>query len=159
MRTSESIENISKALVAFEAEMEGVSKGAENPFFHSKYADLPSILQAIKPLLKKNKLAIVQGIINVGDSAGIVNVETRLIHEGGEWIEIDTPIYLQKFDPQACGSAITYGRRYSIQSLLSLSAEDSDAEDAMMRPTATKNAKQTTHNVSKVDPIPNQDLF
>jgi len=159
MRTSETIASISKALVSFESEMEAVHKGAVNPFFKSKYVDLPSILEAIKPLLKKNKLAVVQGVVNLGDGVGIVNVETRLLHDSGEWIETDTPIYLQKSDPQAVGAAITYGRRYSMQALLNLSADDDDGEGAMKRPTDPKKpVKDVKRDVQKVEPL-KEDLF
>ena len=126
MRTSEKIKEIGIAVIAFEAEMEAVHKGAENPFFKSKYADLPSILQAIKQPLEKHGLGIVQGVAE-GNNQSVIVIKTRLIHASGEWIETDTPVYLAKFDPQSTGGAITYGRRYSIQALLNLSAEDDDA--------------------------------
>ena len=110
--------------------------------------------------MEKNQLAIVQSVENVGDQVGIINVQTRVIHSSGEWVETDCPIYLQKFDPQSAGSGVTYGRRYGLQSTLNLSAVDSDAEDAMIRPTGTKaKGKKTDHVVNKVQPINDGGLF
>ena len=129
MNTSETVVEIQKALIGFQSEMESVKKGKINPFFKSKYADLPSILQAIKPHLAKWGLGILHS--STGDGLGILNVETRLVHMSGEWIETNMMMLVAKQDPQSCGSSLTYGRRYGLQSILSLSAEDDDGAGAM----------------------------
>ena len=54
------------------------------------------------------------------------------MHESGEWLESDgltmKPV---KNDPQGMGSAITYARRYALQSFLSLNTgEDDDGNNA-----------------------------
>ena len=45
---------IASALITFRSKMESVKKDAENPFFHSKYADLPSIIEGIKKPLQES---------------------------------------------------------------------------------------------------------
>jgi len=149
MKTSESIKAISVALVAFEAEVETIAKGAENPFFHSKYADLPSILEAIKNPLEKHGLAVVQGAIST--EAGL-QVETRIIHDSGEWIETTTPIGVAKPDPQGYGSAITYGRRYSLQAALNLSADDDDGNKASSPASQPTNRKPAPTRPQQTSP-------
>jgi hypothetical protein len=48
MKQSESITNLATALVAAQAEMGGAVKDSSNLFFKSKYADLTSVVRAIK---------------------------------------------------------------------------------------------------------------
>lgn len=128
MKTSESIKAISTALVKAQKEIKAVTKDAANPFFKSKYADLPAVIEAIKKPLNDNGIVFLQPV------DGEV-VRTRLIHESGEWIEDDGVkiICAKPNDPQAQGSAITYARRYGLMSFLSIPTEDDDAESAMDR--------------------------
>ena len=127
MKTSEKIEAISKALVLFSTAAPRVAKAAENPFFKSKYADLATILEAVRTPLAGAGLAVLQSV-SVEDSCLICT--TRLIHTSGEWIEGTAAVTPVKHDPQAYGSAMTYARRYGLQALLSLAAEDDDATSA-----------------------------
>jgi hypothetical protein len=128
MRTSEQTKNIMTALNSlpvFE-----IHKNADNPYFKSKYADLPEILKIIQPELKKVGLVLIQ---SAPMTDNVINVITRLMHTSGEWIEIDCCVPADKsgkLDAQTAGSAITYGRRYGINALLSLSAEDDDGNKA-----------------------------
>lgn len=133
MRTSENITNISAALLSAQKKIEAVKKGAVNPYFKSTYADLPSVMEACKKPLNDNGVVILQPII--GDF-----VETRLIHaDSGEWMSSRTRIVCKTDnDPQAYGSAITYARRYGLQSMVFLSAEDDDGEGAMNRQTEAR---------------------
>ena len=48
MNTSETIEELAKALVKAQSQMGGAVKDSNNPFFKSKYADLGSVVKAIK---------------------------------------------------------------------------------------------------------------
>ena len=152
MKTSETIKNISEALNKAQKEMGAVKKGADNPFFKSKFADLPSVIEAVKEPLNKNGITILQphstvvkeGIGTEGNTV-IHFVETVLVHESGEFISGETPVFLpekKRNDPQALGSAITYARRYGLQSLLSLPAEDDDGEKAMVRNSAPKKIEE-----------------
>lgn len=124
MTTSPTITKISPALILAQTAIGSAKKGSENPFFHSKYADLGAVMEACKQALNENGICVIQPV--EGDK-----VFTRLLHSSGEWIEDGgTLIIFAKPDPQAQGSAITYARRYGLQSLLFIPAEDDDGERA-----------------------------
>jgi hypothetical protein len=125
MKISNSIIKIVPALLASQKKIEAVEKKADNPFFHSKYADLNSLIDACKSILNANDILVLQPIVDG-------HVETRLIHISGEWMSSRTRIVSKsENDPQAQGSAITYARRYGLQSMLFMSAEDDDGEKAV----------------------------
>ncbi len=83
-----------------------------------KYAPLDQILNVVKGPLTKNGLALVQLL----DSDALV---TMLIHESGATLEAHTPLP-ESGDVQGYGSAITYLRRYAVQAMLGIAAEDDD---------------------------------
>lgn len=127
MNQSESIKNLAAAMAAAQSEMGAAIKGASNPFFKSKYADLGSVIQAVKAPFAAHGLSYVQFPVS-GESS--VGVTTRLMHSSGEWLEQDYFIPLGKMDAQAAGSAITYARRYALQSIAGIPAEDDDGNAA-----------------------------
>lgn len=124
MNKSESIREISKALVAFQSEVETIKKSAKNPFFKSKYASLADILNVIREPLAKNGLAFAQ--FPTGNS----ELETIIMHESGEFISSSCQMQPAKNDPQAIGSAITYMRRYALGAILGLNIEGDDDGNA-----------------------------
>ena len=83
MNKSESITELAKALCKAQGAMGGAHKGANNPFFKSKYADLSAVIQAIKEPFASNGLSYVQFPI---ESGGRVGIETILMHESGEFL-------------------------------------------------------------------------
>ena len=112
-----------KALANVKKEVGTLSKTETNPFFKSKYFDINSLIQQIEPLLEKNNLLLLQPIENNKVKSVIYEVES------GNFVssEIELP---NLTDPQKLGSAITYYRRYTLQSLLGLQAEDDDGNKA-----------------------------
>jgi len=120
-------------LAEVKKEIGKISKNAENPYFKSRYFDINALLEHTEPLLEKYKLMCLQPIDNNKVCSIIFDIES------GESIksEIELP---QQNDPQKLGSAITYFRRYTLQSLLGLQAEDDDGNKA--KPEA-KPVKQT----------------
>lgn len=132
MKTSDSIVEISKALVKAQSKIGGAVKSANNPFFKSKYSDLNSVIQACKEELNSEGISVLQPVVSdeQGDS-----VETVLLHESGEYISSRMKLVLAKQDMQGYGSAVSYARRYSLQSMVFIpSSEDDDGEKAMNRP-------------------------
>jgi hypothetical protein len=113
---------ISQAIVKAQSQFKPVNKDSVNPFFHSNYADLSSILQSVLPVLNDCELALIQPIKVIEDKNILV---TRLIHSSGEFIEseIILPIHA---DPQKLGSLITYYKRYQLQALLGISTREDD---------------------------------
>ena len=122
------MKNIATALVKAQMEMTSAKKSAENPFFKKKYADLNSVREACMPSLNANGIVVLQPIVY---HEGKNFVQTMLLHESGETITGLTEImYSKANDAQAQGSGITYARRYGLQSLCNVGAEDDDGNHA-----------------------------
>jgi hypothetical protein len=106
---------------------------------HSKYADLNAILSTVEPVLLENGLLLIQPIQGNSVCTQIVD-----INYSGAMIEscMELP---QGITPQQMGSAITYYRRYTLQSALSLQAVDDDGQQASKeQPTETKKESLST---------------
>jgi hypothetical protein len=126
-----------KALLKAQPKIEAAIKDSSNPHFRSKYADINSVILACKEQLNAEGIVVLQP---VGfDQDNKMFVKTILVHaESGESIESRVPL-MGTTDMQKLGSAITYARRYGLQSLVLLGAEDDDAESTMDRtPAAAK---------------------
>lgn len=95
------------------------------------YADLGSILAAVRPVLARHGLAIVQ---RFDDTVGRVSIRTELRHEAGGVVGGNFPIENVPSSPQALGSLLTYLRRYSIVALLGIATEDDDDAGQAARP-------------------------
>jgi hypothetical protein len=143
MQKSESIKEIASAMNKAQSEMSGAKKGAVNPFFKKNYADLNSVVDAIRIPFSNNGLSYSQFPLF---EEGRVGVETILMHESGEWISSVLMLPMVKQDPQAAGSAITYARRYSLQSIAGIPSEDDDGQSAMAGKTATAVIPVVTDN-------------
>jgi hypothetical protein len=129
MIMSPSIAKFAPALLKAQSSMGNAVKDSKNPFFKSSYADLNSVREASHPQLNANDIMVLQPMIQ---KDGKNYVRTLLLHSSGEYIGSDTEITVAKInDPQAMGSAITYARRYGLQALVSLGAEDDDGNKAM----------------------------
>lgn len=113
-----------------------VLRKSKNPFFKSKYADLAEILDATVESLSDNGLSVMQ--FPSMDMQGHVVIITVLGHSSGQWAEGRLPMPISKMTPQEVGSVITYGRRYSIGSLLNVASEDDDDAEAAMDRTTEK---------------------
>jgi hypothetical protein len=110
------MKQIATALLKAQSEMSNPKKGATNPFFKSKYADLNAIREAVIPTLNENGISVLQPIVHVD---GKNFVKTILLHESGELMESLTEIiYNKQNDAQAQGSGISYARRYALQSFV-----------------------------------------
>jgi hypothetical protein len=113
----------------FEAKKEigKISKDSKNPFFKSKYFDVNKLLDSVEPILQKNGLLLLQPIEDGKVFTKIIDVETSE--------SVSSEMTLPNIqDPQKLGSAITYYRRYTLQSLLGLQAEDDDGNLAAKKP-------------------------
>ena len=146
MKTSETVAKIQAALIKAQSEMTGAVKDSANPFFKSNYADLTSVIKAIKEAWTNNKIGYAQFPISTEQGVG---VQTRLMHESGEWIEHEFVLPLPKYDPQSAGSAITYARRYALQAIAGIPSVDDDAELAMSRHVVDTHITVTEFNAMK----------
>lgn len=131
MLMSSSIAKLAPSLLAAQRSMGNAVKGAANPFFKSKFADLNAIREVAIPALNAVGISVLQPTVHEG---GRNFVRTVLLHESGEWMASDTEIISAKpNDPQAHGSGLSYSRRYGLQSILNIGAVDDDSEAAMGR--------------------------
>ena len=133
------------ALVKAQADMPALQRDKINPAFKSKYLSLESLLAEVLPVLNRHGLALVQfpWYLRAEDTF-VPALRTTLIHgESGESIETTMLLLAAKTDPQGQGSAITYARRYSLMSMLGLSADEDDdgnaAQPKRAKPKATMN--------------------
>ena len=120
---SEDIGKLALALAAAQQMMDKAEKSANNPHLRSKYADLASVIDATRPSLSQNGLAVAQII---SDQVLV----TMLCHESGQWMKSYYPINATEQkginDNQAMGSAISYARRFSYESLVCGARSDDD---------------------------------
>jgi hypothetical protein len=113
-----------------------VSKSSDNPFFKKKYADLNALLEATEPILLKYDLIVLQPIIDGQVCTRIIDIEN------GDYVESSLTLPVVS-DPQKQIAGVTYFRRATLQSLLSLQAIDDDGNTVSE---AVKNTKPTISN-------------
>jgi hypothetical protein len=109
-----------------------VAKNAKNPHFKNNYADINALIEEVEPILLENRLLLLQPIED-----GYVYTKIICIDSNDRTISCMKLPEIQ--DPQKIGSAVTYYRRYTLQSLLSLQAVD---DDANLSSEAVKSQKQ-----------------
>ena len=100
-----------------------VTKNATNPHFKKAYADINALLDAVEPILLENGLLLLQPIQGNNVCTQIIDIDSGAMIESC----MELPSNLT---PQQLGSAVTYYRRYTLQSSLSLQAIDDDANTA-----------------------------
>lgn len=132
--------SIYSKLLEVSKEIDPISKDSKNPFFKSSYFDINKLIEVVRPVLSKNGLVLLQPISEGKQYSIIIDAET------GDQIEssLDLP-NIQ--DAQKLGSAITYFRRYTLQSLLGLQAEDDDGNKAV-KPDPIKKPKLTEEKLN-----------
>ncbi|KKK65068.1 hypothetical protein LCGC14_2977860 [marine sediment metagenome] len=148
VKKSESITALAPALLAAQKEIGVAVKGSENPYFKSKYADLQAVIETVKEPLNNNGIVFLQAVDE--------SIETILLHESGEFISSQTPIFCKKEnDPQAFGSGVTYSKRYALQAILGLPTADDDG-NAAAKPAKPDEKKPKTQ---KPAPDANQKMI
>ena len=129
MNKSESIKELATALAKAQGQIKGAVKDSANPFFKSKYADLASVVEAIRNAFAANGLSYIQSV--EPSDKDEVRVETTILHSSGEWIGCGVlALPVSKVDAQGYGSALTYARRYSLSAATGVAPEDDDGNAA-----------------------------
>lgn len=137
--------SIEKKLLKFQSLVEAVKKDAKNPFFKSNYVDINGIIKAIQPTLEECGISYSQcPSIN---EQGVDVLITRVYdaEKPESFIESVTRLMVAKADMQQYGSAITYARRYALQAMLGLEAEDDDGNKATGKGTGAKTPTQNNN--------------
>ncbi len=149
MRASESIDLISAALVAVQAEIKHAAKDSTNPHFKSKYSDLASVWDAARDALRNRDVAVIQAPVHSDD--GRVHLTTRLLHDSGQWLEETASIPITKQDPHGYGSGLTYLRRYSLAAMVGVVSDDDDGNAAAEAPPKKQKYGANGAEVNKIE--------
>lgn len=149
-RRSESIAELAKALSTAQGKLRNPPKDSINPHFKSKYADLATVRDAVMPTLSACGLSVVQLPCEVGTDPALM---TLLLHTSGEWIETVMRLRPQQQTPQGIGSALTYARRYALQAIAGVAADDDDDGNAASQPAKQQPQPQTAKPASGVNPL------
>ena len=148
---SEKAEIILAQLMKAKAEMgSAVKKDAANPFHKSKYASLGAHLDLSESVLFKHGLLMLHTPNMINNQH--VLVATLHHPESGQWIKSYLPLHNPKGDSQGVGASLTYMRRYSINSMLGLNAEDDDGETASGRGKYQEKEKNNGNSVPLQQP-------
>lgn len=154
MNTSEKIDLIAGALAAAQGEFPEIIRdttvkfqtksGKERSY---KYAELSTIVTAIRPALSKHKLSFTQGLIETAN--GII-CRTKVMHASGQWIETDFLVILRDDDMQGMAAAFTYSRRHGVTAALGIATEEDNDGNSALREKAKAASSPTKQ---KADPI------
>lgn len=137
---------LNAALLSAQFQMPDAAKDGKNPHFGSRYATLQSVRATVTPHLASNGLVVSQSFepATPDPTAGVIIV-TAMLHTSGEERVSRLFIPFAKKDPQGCGSAITYGRRYALAAICGIASDDDDDGNEASRPTSYTPPPPATH--------------
>lgn len=156
-RMSSTIGKLVEALAKAALKFDVVLKDSDNPAYRSKYADLPTVIDATREHLAAEGIVVIQmPHAEFGpDDAKMMTLTTMLAHSSGEWMasELTLPAMMRdRFDAQSVGSAITYARRYGLAAMTNVAQQDDDGNAAAgigsaeaAKAVAKRKIKESTH--------------
>ena len=155
---SEEIGELAAALAQAQAGFKFAVKDSEAPLFEKggvskgkrKYADLQSVLDAVRTGLAENGLAVIQAPMPSADG---VKLRTTLAHKSGQWMSSELCLPNDRMGGvQGMGSALTYARRYALAAMVGIAQDDDDGETAMRESkAAAKERVQRTRDQAKAE--------
>lgn len=129
MSNETGLKNLAAAYIKAQQEMAPLLKDTKGNF--GKYATLASVQDVCIPAFSKYGIAVFQSVATHWEENRVyVRINCTLFHaDSGECIVYE-PLDLvpTKTDPQGIGSAITYGRRYSMMAIAGIAPEDDDGQ-------------------------------
>ena len=141
-----------------------LSKGKDGKTYQSgkrTYADLQSVLDAVREGLTANGIAVIQAPMP-SKKDGIM-LRTTLAHESGEWIASELELPNDRMGGvQGMGSALTYARRYALAAMVGIAQDDDDGETAMQESRKAQNQRvqQTRQQATVSNPnAPSPEMF
>ena len=135
-------DTIGAAIARAQLNIEKAEKSSDNPYFSSKYAGLPEVNDAARKPLNEQGIAVLQVTDFMPERTELTEdgkkvhyprqdyLTTKLVY-GDQSVSASMPLKCAKEDMQSIGSAITYARRYTLQSLLCIATEDDDGNAAV----------------------------
>ena len=125
METAAFASKLAAALVQAQPDLKAPAFDSQSTAYGGKpykYASLSAVVAVVRPALAKHGLGVIQLLGNDGTD---LLVTTRLVHLSGETVE-STQRAPCPSKPQDRGGVITYLRRYGLNALLCLAAEEDD---------------------------------
>lgn len=129
----ENLNEIATALSKLQGEILNATKDKQG--YNYSYADLAQILDISRPLMSKHGLSLTQ--MPTTQTDGKIGLTSLLIHTSGQSIQsfFELPIEgaAKMSTAQACGSVITYMRRYALAAILGIAQTDEDASSQQVK--------------------------
>lgn len=150
-------QGIIQKLAAIQAELKA-PKNQENKFGGYKYRSCEDILEAVKPLLKKEGLALILSD-NIEEVGGRVYVKATatILDSGDAGSSIGVAAYAREAeirkgmdDSQVTGSASSYARKYALNGLFAID----DTKDADATNTHGKGQTEAHKGIAELDNRP-----
>lgn len=146
---------ITAALIKAQAAMESPKLNKKNPHYKSAYADLTSVIDAVKKPLNDNGIAFTQGTIIAPE--GLV-LMTTLRHSSGEVIVSEWPLPIAA-NMQNMGSNLTYAKRYSLAAICGVSADEDDDAEAGIKESGKKQTAAQRDATKPQAEAPKQEII
>ena len=142
-----------QAFAEMQSEIGTVTKSKQGHNY--KYATLEDIVDIVRPVLQSFGFAVSFSV----DTSSKVSVTCTLMHKGGHSISttmlLDVDKSGSKNAVQALGSSVSYGKRYTLSSLLNIATrDDDDAQSAMQRDNRIITSAQSAALETKFDKLP-----
>lgn len=137
-RSSDTIRHIAKALAAAQRELQNPQPRHDGQIRRElpsglaliepyRFASLGDGLALVRPILGRYGLSLIQAT-RLDTQTALLVLETRIIHESGEWILADYPVaglpQSGTSAPRELGAALTYARRQSLFSLIGIAPQN-----------------------------------
>jgi hypothetical protein len=147
------MKNIPKKLLEFQNKVGAIKKDSTNPFFKSSYFDINALLKEVKPILTEVGLILLQPLTTFDGKPALI---TRILDSESEESFEEKFILPENPDAQKMGAIITYFRRYCVQSMLSLEAEDDDGNSASNGQNSAKSGSQKPQTSKSTSSVQNK---
>lgn len=164
-KNTEPCKSLNEAMSKFQQLNISALKSSSNPFFHSSYADLTSVINAANHgaefgLSFSQSVKYENCILADGEHKQRMHmsiyVETTVSHSNDDaTLTSFVPVLIKRGkedDAQAMGSAITYAKRYALQAILGLASDDDGnaaSDTANKKDIGPINTKTSNHKSSR----------
>lgn len=154
------------AFLRAQRKMSAAVKDSKNPHFKNTYADLSSVIDAVKGPLNDEDISFSQSpafdIETHGSMTFVVTI-TRFTHKDGHTEAVVTKMPLKAGgNAQDAMSSCTYAKRYALQSYCGLPTEDDDGNVASgingTKPVSVPTGVRPNSSVDANAPLPNEEL-
>lgn len=152
MNQSEQVNELFGAMSAAQAELRNPVKNMRNSHFKNEYADLTSVLDAIRPVISSHGLSIIQSVDMIDER---VTIQTQINHQSGQWIKCSAmvPIPETKNICQTIGTISTYLRRYQALSMVGIATSEDDDDAQSLTTDRIGFEDQTPQRVAHLDAL------